>query len=167
VQFKFDKKVDIACKQLLKSYDYIIDCRGLGAKNTTCKLRGVRGEVVRLHAPEVSLTRPIRLMHPRYPIYIAPKPNHEYVIGATEIESQDSGPATVRSTLELLSAAYTVHSGFAEARILSIQTGLRPAFSDNRPQVNHEGKVIGINGLYRHGYLLAPSLVAEAVALIK
>jgi glycine oxidase len=167
VQFKLDEKVDIACKQLLKSYDYIIDCRGLGAKNATCKLRGVRGEVVRLHAPEVSLTRPIRLMHPRYPIYIAPKPNHEYVIGATEIESQDSGPATVRSTLELLSAAYTVHSGFAEARILGIQTGLRPAFSDNRPQVNHEGKVIGINGLYRHGYLLAPSLVAEAVALIK
>ncbi len=167
VQFNFAENINTACEQLQHSHDYIIDCRGLGAKSEQCKLRGVRGEVIRLHAPEVNLTRPVRLMHPRYPIYIAPKPNHEYVIGATEIESQDNGPATVRSTLELLSAAYTVHSGFAEARIINIQTGLRPAFSDNRPQVKRQGKVISINGLYRHGYLLAPSLVAEAVALIK
>ncbi|MGS0534420.1 FAD-dependent oxidoreductase [Pseudoalteromonas sp. SaAl2] len=167
VQFNFAENINTACEQLQQSYDYIIDCRGLGAKSAQCKLRGVRGEVVRLHAPEVNLTRPVRLMHPRYPLYIAPKPNNEYVIGATEIESQDNGPATVRSTLELLSAAYTVHSGFAEARIINIQTGLRPAFSDNRPQVKRQGKVISINGLYRHGYLLAPSLVAEAVALIK
>lgn len=167
VQFNFAENINPACEQLQQSYDYIIDCRGLGAKSAQCKLRGVRGEVIRLHAPEVNLTRPVRLMHPRYPLYIAPKPNHEYVIGATEIESQDNGPATVRSTLELLSAAYTVHSGFAEARIINIQTGLRPAFSDNRPQVKRQGKVISINGLYRHGYLLAPSLVADAVALIK
>ncbi len=167
VQFNFAENINPASEQIQHSHDYIIDCRGLGAKSAQCKLRGVRGEVVRLHAPEVNLTRPVRLMHPRYPLYIAPKPNHEYIIGATEIESQDNGPATVRSTLELLSAAYTVHSGFAEARIINIQTGLRPAFSDNRPQVKRQGKVISINGLYRHGYLLAPSLVAEAVALIK
>lgn len=166
VSFKFAQKVDVGCEKLQQSFDYIIDCRGLGAKSAACKLRGVRGEVVRLYAPEVNLTRPVRLMHPRYPIYIAPKPNHQYVIGATEIESQDNGPATVRSTLELLSAAYTVHSGFAEARVLSIQTGLRPAFSDNRPQVTQQQQLISINGLYRHGYLLAPSLVADAVARI-
>ncbi|MGO2074718.1 MAG: FAD-dependent oxidoreductase, partial [Pseudoalteromonas sp.] len=167
VKFKFGQHVDIESSKLKSSYDYIIDCRGLGAKSATCKLRGVRGEVARLYAPEVLLTRPIRLMHPRYPIYIAPKPNHEYVIGATEIESQDNGPATVRSTLELLSAAYTVHSGFAEGRILNIQTGLRPAFKDNRPAVTQHENVISINGLYRHGYMLAPSLVAKAVELIK
>ncbi|MDP2635813.1 MULTISPECIES: FAD-dependent oxidoreductase [unclassified Pseudoalteromonas] len=165
VKFNFGENIN--CQQLQQSHDYIIDCRGLGAKSAQCKLRGVRGEVIRLHTPEVNLTRPVRLMHPRYPLYIAPKPNHEYVVGATEIESQDNGPATVRSTLELLSAVYTVHSGFAEARIINIQTGLRPAFSDNRPQVKHQGNVISINGLYRHGYLLAPSLVAEAVSLIK
>ncbi len=149
-----------------REFDYIIDCRGLGAKQDQ-PLRGVRGEVARLYAPEVNLTRPVRLMHPRYPIYIAPKPNHEYVIGATEIESQDTDPATVRSTLELLSAAYTVHSGFAEARLLNIQTGLRPAFSDNRPQVKKTSKVISINGLYRHGYMLAPALVAQALSQIE
>ena len=167
VKFVFNQRVTINDNKINnRPFDYIIDCRGLGAKSDK-PLRGVRGEVARLYAPEVNLTRPVRLMHPRYPIYIAPKPNHEYVIGATEIESQDSGAATVRSALELLSAAYTVHSGFAEARLLNIQAGLRPAFSDNRPEVSQVGNVISINGLYRHGYMLAPALVAQAVSRIE
>ena len=167
VKFVFNQHVSINENKINnRPFDYIIDCRGLGAKCDQ-PLRGVRGEVARIYAPEVNLTRPIRLMHPRYPIYIAPKPNNEYVIGATEIESQDTGPATVRSTLELLSAAYTVHSGFAEARLLSIQSGLRPAFSDNRPQINKIGNVISVNGLYRHGYMLAPALVAQALSQIE
>ena len=167
VKCVFNQRVTIKNGEINnRPFDYIIDCRGLGAKSDK-PLRGVRGEVARLYAPEVNLTRPVRLMHPRYPIYIAPKPNHEYVIGATEIESQDSGAATVRSTLELLSAAYTVHSGFAEARLLNIQTGLRPAFSDNRPEVSQVGNVISINGLYRHGYMLAPALVAQVVSRIQ
>ena len=167
VKCVFNQRVTIKNGEINnRPFDYIIDCRGLGAKSDK-PLRGVRGEVARLYAPEVNLTRPVRLMHPRYPIYIAPKPNHEYVIGATEIESQDSGAATVRSTLELLSAAYTVHSGFAEARLLNIQAGLRPAFSDNRPEVTQVGNVISINGLYRHGYMLAPALVAQVVSRIE
>ena len=167
VKCVFNQRVTIKNGEINnRPFDYIIDCRGLGAKSDK-PLRGVRGEVARLYAPEVNLTRPVRLMHPRYPIYIAPKPNHEYVIGATEIESQDSGAATVRSALELLSAAYTVHSGFAEARLLNIQTGLRPAFSDNRPEVSQVGNVISINGLYRHGYMLAPALVAQVVSRIE
>ncbi|WP_075594335.1 FAD-dependent oxidoreductase [Pseudoalteromonas sp. PAB 2.2] len=149
-----------------QSYDFVFDCRGLGAKTALPSLRGVRGEVARLYAPEVNLSRPVRLMHPRYPIYIAPKLNHQFVIGATEIESHDTGKVTVRSALELLSAAYTVHSGFAEARIESLQSGLRPAFADNRPQVTREGRVISLNGLYRHGYLLAPYVVDEAISLM-
>ncbi|MEM5481826.1 FAD-dependent oxidoreductase [Pseudoalteromonas fuliginea] len=167
VKCVFNQRVTIKNGEINnRPFDYIIDCRGLGAKSDK-PLRGVRGEVARLYAPEVSLIRPVRLMHPRYPIYIAPKPNSEYVIGATEIESQDSGAATVRSTLELLSAAYTVHSGFAEARLLNIQAGLRPAFSDNRPEVSQVGNVISINGLYRHGYMLAPALVAQVVSRIE
>lgn len=167
VQFKFACKVELNGHQVNgQSFNYVFDCRGLGSKQNEPLLRGVRGEVARLYAPEVNLTRPIRLMHPRYPIYIAPKPNHQFVIGATEIESQDTGKVTVRSALELLSAAYTVHSGFAEGRIESLQSGLRPAFADNRPKVSIQDRVISINGLYRHGYLLAPLVVDEAVSLI-
>ncbi len=146
------------------SFELVVDCRGIGAKEVMPGLRGVRGEVARVHAPEVTLRRPVRLMHPRYPIYIVPKPENEFVIGATEIESQDQGQASVRSTLELLSAAYSVHSGFAEARVLSVLAGLRPAFFDNRPRIEKERGLIRINGLYRHGYLLGPAVVFEALA---
>lgn len=140
--------------------EWVFDCRGLGAKQSWQALRGVRGEVIRLHAPEVTLQRPTRLMHPRYPIYIAPKPDHVFVIGATEIETEDLSPASVRSTLELLSAAYTVHSGFAEARILEISTQARPTLKDNLPAIRKIGpRSLQINGLYRHGFLIAPAMI--------
>ena len=105
-------------------------------------------------------------MHPRYPIYIAPKPDHVFVIGATEIESEDRSPASVRSTLELLSAAYSVHSGFAEARVLEIATQLRPTLPDNLPALRWLGpRSLQINGLYRHGFLIAPAMLDATLEL--
>jgi glycine oxidase len=140
--------------------DWVFDCRGLGARTEWSALRGVRGEVVRLHAPDVTLQRPTRLIHPRYPIYIAPKEDHIFVIGATEIETEDLSPPSMRSTLELLSAAYTVHSGFAEARILEISTQARPTLADNLPAVRCIGQnTLQVNGLYRHGFLIAPAML--------
>jgi glycine oxidase len=140
--------------------DWLFDCRGLGANAQWGQLRGVRGEVARIHAPEVSLSRPTRLIHPRYPIYIAPKQDHLFVIGATEIESNDLSPPSVRSTLELLSAAYAVHPGFAEARILEIATQCRPTLPDNLPAIRHLGpRCLQINGLYRHGFMISPALL--------
>ncbi len=160
--------VDIS--EVEQDFNLVIDCRGLGSKtdlaDKNANLRGVRGEVVRVKAPEVELTRPIRVMHPRHPIYIAPKPNNEYVIGATEIESEDNKSATVRSTLELLSAAYSVHKGFAEAEVLSIKVGLRPTLLDNEPSIIIQGNLIQVNGLYRHGYLIAPSVLQQLLLLI-
>ena len=147
--------------------DWVIDCRGLGAKPQWNALRGVRGEVIRVHAPEVTLQRPTRLVHPRYPLYIAPKPDHLFVIGATEIESDDMSPASVRSTLELLSAAYAVHSGFAEARIVEIATQCRPTLPDNLPAIRQpQPRVLQINGLYRHGFMIAPALLDAAMELL-
>jgi len=155
----------------LKGFDWIIDCRGLGLQQdidlSKTHFRGVRGEVVRVHAPDVTLHRPIRLMHPRYPIYIAPKENHHFVIGATQLESEDTRKPTVRSALELLSACFSVHSGFAEAEIISMDSGLRPAYLDNHPKIHQNGNRIIVNGLFRHGYLLAPVLVEECVKLVK
>jgi glycine oxidase len=152
-------------------FDWVIDCRGLGAKsswsNTHNPLRGVRGEVIRVHAPEVKLQRPTRLIHPRYPIYIAPKENDLYVIGATEIESEDLSPVSVRSSMELLSAAYSVHSGFAEARILESATQCRPTLKNNLPEICvPRAGIMQINGLYRHGYLIAPAVMDAAQELL-
>ncbi|MDG6779078.1 glycine oxidase ThiO [Thiomicrorhabdus sp. zzn3] len=154
-----------------KPYDFdrIIDCRGLGAKAQIPagqRLRGVRGEVLRLYAPDVTLNRPVRLMHPRYPLYIAPKENHHFVVGATQIESEDTRQPTVRSALELLSACFSVHKGFAEAEIIQFASGLRPALADNEPRIWVKDHLIQINGLFRHGYLLAPVIVEQCVALV-
>lgn len=143
------------------SADFVVDCRGIGSDDP--ELRGVRGEVIRVRAPEVATTRPIRLMHPRYQLYISPRPNSEFVIGATEIESSSSSGVTVRSALELLSAAFTVHSGFAEAEITEMRSALRPAYPDNRPRVQWREGVLSINGLYRHGFLIAPAVIQAAL----
>jgi len=146
---------------------WVIDCRGLGARPQWNALRGVRGEVIRVHAPEVSLQRPTRLVHPRYPLYIAPKPGNLFVIGATEIESDDMSPASVRSTLELLSAAYAVHSGFAEARVVEIATQCRPTLPDNLPALRlPQPHVLQINGLYRHGFMIAPAMLDAALEVL-
>ena len=105
-------------------------------------------------------SRPVRLIHPRWPLYVIPRGDGRFMLGATSIEAQDSG-VSVRSALELLGAAYAVHPAFAEARIVEFGSALRPAFPDNLPRISIE-KDIAVNGLYRHGFLLAPAL-AELV----
>jgi glycine oxidase len=124
-----------------------------------------------LHAPEVKLRRPTRLIHPRYPIYIAPKEDDVYVVGATEIESEDLSPMSVRSAMELLSATYTVHSGFAEARILEMSTQCRPTLKDNLPEICHDQRLnvaslMKINGLYRHGFMISPAILDCALEIL-
>lgn len=146
-----------------QEFDWVVDCRGVGAKQDLSGLRGVRGEVLWVDAPEVSLSRPVRLMHPRYQLYIAPKPNRRYVIGATEIESESMAPITVRSSLELQSALYSVHKGFSEANIIRAFAHCRPAFMDNLPKVLVSDQLLQVNGLYRHGYLLAPTVIQSAL----
>jgi len=147
----------------VEHFDWVFDTRGLGAQDQISDLRGVRGEVFWLDAPEVNITRPTRMLHPRYKIYIVPRPNNRYIIGATEIESEDKSPMSVRSSLELLSAVYSMHSGFAEARIVNMVTNCRPTLKDNLPAITQDEKITRINGLYRHGYLLAPAVVEEAL----
>ncbi|WP_416192712.1 FAD-dependent oxidoreductase [Neisseria sp. CCUG12390] len=157
----------------LTEFDGIIDCRGYGAKtrwnrpSERSRLRGVRGEVARVYAPEVSLNRPVRLLHPRYPLYIAPKENHLFVIGATQLESESDAPASVRSGLELLSALYAVHPAFGEAEIREIAVGLRPTLNHHDPEIRYSktDKLIEINGLFRHGFMISPAVADAAVRL--
>jgi len=146
-----------------ENFDWVFDARGLGANEEVKNLRGVRGEVFWLDAPEVNITRPTRMLHPRYKIYIVPRPNNRYIIGATEIESEDKSPMSVRSSLELLSAVYSMHTGFAEARIVNMVTNCRPAMKDNLPRIENSDRLTRINGLYRHGYLMAPAIVEQAL----
>lgn len=140
-----------------------IDCRGLAAKDALADLRGVKGEMLILKSPELNISRPVRFIHPRMPLYIVPRGSGVYMLGATMIESSDRSRITARSMLELLSAAYALHPAFAESEVLEIGVDVRPAFPDNLPRIRRRGNRLFINGLYRHGYLLAPAL-AEMTA---
>jgi glycine oxidase len=136
--------------------------RGTGAK-PDMNVRGVRGEIFWLHAPSVELQRPIRLLHPRHRVYLVPRGGNRIVVGASEIESEDRSPISLRSTVELLAAAHSVIPELAEARIIHSETNLRPALPDNLPLMEISDGITRINGLFRHGWLIAPALTEGAL----
>ena len=144
----------------------MIDCRGLAARDEQKELRGVKGEMIIVETSEVELSRPVRLIHPRWPLYVIPRGDGKFMLGATSIEAEDTG-VSVRSALELLGAAYAVHPAFAEARIVEFGSGLRPAFPDNLPRITMVQNKIAVNGLYRHGFLLAPALAELTLAHVE
>jgi glycine oxidase len=146
--------------------DWTIDCRGLAAQDALPDLRGVRGEMLILATREITLKRPVRLLHPRYPVYIVPRAPGQFMIGATMIENDDDGRITARSLLELLGAAYSLHPAFAEAELVETGAGVRPAYPDNLPRIRRDGRTLYVNGLYRHGFLLAPALARRTVQAV-
>jgi glycine oxidase len=172
------------------SVDLAIDVRGVGASlrasqrshtdpsvrsaaqgeqrepSATDAVRGVRGEIIWLHAPGVRLQRPVRLLHPRHRVYIVPRPGDRFVVGASEIESEDRSPVSLRTAVELMSAAHSVIPELAEARIVHMESNLRPALPDNEPHTHIEPGLLRINGLFRHGWLLAPALVQDALVAL-
>jgi glycine oxidase len=143
-------------------FDVVFDVRGVGAR-PDLPVRGVRGEILWLHASGVELRRPLRLLHPRWRVYLVPRPDDIVVVGASEIESEDRSPISVRSLLGLLSAAHSVLPELAEARVVHTETNLRPALPDNLPRIEHQPGLTRINGLFRHGWLIAPALVEDAL----
>jgi len=142
----------------------VVDCSGYAAP--LGELRGVRGEMVLLRAPEIALSRPVRVLHPRVPVYIVPRGEGVYLVGATMLESDAARGVSARSLLELLSAAYALHPAFGEAEILETGTGIRAAFPDNLPRIRRAGGALHVNGLYRHGFLLAPALACRAAEVL-
>jgi glycine oxidase len=102
------------------------------------------------------------MLHPRVPLYVVPRGEGLFMVGATMIESDQRRRITARSMLELLSGAYALHPAFGEAEIVEIGCDARPAFADNLPRIRRRGRTLYVNGLYRHGFLLAPSLARMA-----
>lgn len=157
VSFRFGEEAGDA-----GDYASVIDCRGPQAIGEIEGLRGVRGEMLYLETGDVTLSRPVRLLHPRHPLYIVPRGNGRFMLGATMIETEDDGPITARSMMELLNTAYALHPAFAEARIVETGTGIRPAFPDNVPRLIETSEGLAVAGMHRHGFLLAPALAREA-----
>ena len=144
----------------------VIDCRGLEARDHLCDLRGVKGEMVTVRSEDVILHRPVRLLHPRFPLYVVPRCNGVFMLGATQIESGERNRATVRSVVELLNAAYALHTAFGEAELLEVGADARPAFPDNLPRIRRTCDRVYVNGLYRHGFMLSPALARMTADLL-
>jgi len=148
-------------------FDRIVDCTGHTRVGSLSGLRGVRGEMLYLATQEVSLSRPVRLLHPRIPLYIVPREPGRFMVGATMIETEEAGPISARSMMEFLNAAYALHPSFGEAQIIESGTGIRPAFPDNLPRIVQEGKTLFINGAHRHGFLLSPAMARQAADFLQ
>ncbi|MEZ5636225.1 MAG: FAD-dependent oxidoreductase [Burkholderiaceae bacterium] len=143
-------------------FDWAIDVRGV-AGQAPALVRGVRGETVWLRLQGHGLLRPVRLLHPRHRVYVVPRSADLLIVGASEIESADRSPVSLRSAVELMAAAHSIFPALDEARIERLDVNLRPALPDNEPASSIEPGLVRINGLFRHGWLLAPALVEDVL----
>lgn len=159
VRFHFGQTIDAPV-------DWRIDCTGRARLPDDAALRGVRGEMLYLRTGDIQLSRPVRFLHPRHPIYVVPRRQGVFMVGATMIESESSGPITARSLMELLNAAYALHPAFGEAQITETGTGIRPAYPNNLPRITRSGSIYSVNGMYRHGFLLSPALARDVADLL-
>ena len=150
-----------------ENWSFVIDATGISYKKYDKNLRGVRGEMILVETNEISLSHNIRFLHPRIPLYIVPRENNLFMIGATMIESDFSGAISARSMLEFLSSAYALHPAFSESRIVESSSGVRPAYADNLPHISQNDRHICLNGFYRHGFLLAPKMAQEILKIIQ
>ena len=129
-------------------------------------LRGVKGEMMILRSNDVKLTRPVRMLHPRHPVYVVPRPDGTFMVGATMIENEERARVTAQSLVELVNSAFAIHPAFAEAEVVETGSDVRPSFIDNLPRIVVEGRRIYLNGLYRHGFLLSPALASRAAKIL-
>ncbi|MFT5656852.1 MAG: glycine oxidase [Gammaproteobacteria bacterium] len=151
-----DRGIDIQFGQAVNTEDchgdFVIDSRGFSARQSLPQLCGVKGEMLLLKTQDIKLNRAVRLVHPRNPLYIVPRDDGLFMVGATMIENDERNRITARSMLELLSAAYALHPAFGEEEIVEIGVDVRPAFDDNLPRLLRNKNTLYINGLYRHGF---------------
>jgi glycine oxidase len=142
--------------------DWTFDCRGFAAKPDLRGLRGVKGEMMILRAPDIKLTRPVRMVHPRHPVYLVPRPDGTIMVGATMYENEERARVTAESLVELVNSAFALNPAFAQAEVLETGSDVRPSFADNLPRIRRDGNRLSLNGLYRHGFLLSPPLASRA-----
>lgn len=154
---------------LLGAFSHIVDCRGF-VPGLDPDLVAIQGEIVTVHQPEICLSRPVRRLGGPAPFYIVPRPCGEFAIGATAIV--DPNPIDwrmrVSSATDLLAFASDTVPGLKSARIVGLNSGLRAAYPNRLPEIRsrENGTVIQVNGLYRHGFLLAPVMAASVLAAI-
>ncbi|MBS1166968.1 MAG: thiO 2 [Proteobacteria bacterium] len=143
----------------------IVDTRGLGARDRFPELRAVTAEMAQVRSHKIELTRPIRLLHNRHALYVTPRGQGVYVIGATTIDDDRSG-VSVRSAGELMTHAVSLLPAFADAEVMELRSGLMPVLMNGVPKVQVGDRVIAVNGLFRYGWMVAPAIAEDLLRVI-
>lgn len=119
----------------------------------------VKGEMLRLkHSDNFPLRHVIRIRNRQLGNgYVVPKASG-ILVGSTSEHKGFDRDNTFGGILDILRKSYQVLPGLYELGISEMYSGLRPATEDHQPVIRRlEGApVYVLNGLYRHGILLAP-----------
>ena len=121
--------------------------------------------MIRVRTREIVFTRTVRLLHPRMPLYVVPRPDGEFMIGATMIESAEKGAVSVRSAIELLERGLRASSGVRRSGDSRDERRREAGLPDNEPRIIEKDGRIYVNGFYRHGFLLSPAFAERAADL--
>ncbi|QLE79482.1 FAD-dependent oxidoreductase [Francisella sp. Scap27] len=149
-------------------YEYVYDCRGFPIeKSKDSRLYGTRGEALIVQHKDINLKHVIRLAHPRHPLYLIPRGNGVFYVGATSILSEDYSSISVQSVMELLSMLLVIDKRFSEARLIKTLTSVRSTSFDDKPLIIRNMGNTSINGLSRHGYLFAPKIANDLLEEFK
>jgi glycine oxidase len=129
-------------------------------------VRPVKGQTLRLRLPGPSrLGHVVRGTVKGSPIYVVPRADGEYVVGASSEEVGFDLEPRAGAVYELLRDAQSVVPELGEAVLVDVSTGLRPGSPDNAPLIGPSGVdgLIHATGHYRNGILLTP-VTADGVA---
>lgn len=141
--------------------DWAVDCRGAGAgPDETVDL--VQGQALWLHAPHVSLVRPLRQLHATLRLDLVPRPGGIFIVSAQHTPSH-AGSQPLPDATQLLTMASALVPALADAHVMHLETNLRPARQTACPQIRITPGLLRITGLHHYGWLLAPTVVDEAL----
>jgi glycine oxidase len=147
--------------------DVIVVAAGIGAAALTgLPIRPVKGQTVRLRAPEPAIRHVIRGWVRGRQVYLVPRGDGEIVVGATEEERGDDTSVTVGGLLDLLRPAAELLPEVVEYPVTEIVAGLRPGTPDNAPYLGlWKDNIVVAAGHHRNGVLLTP-VTADAIATL-
>jgi len=129
-------------------------------------VRPVKGQTLRLRLPGAPrLAHVVRGSIKGVPIYVLPRTDGTYVVGASAEEVGFDQSPRAGAVYELLRDAQSLMPELGEAVLAEISTGLRPGSPDNAPSIGPSAipGLIHATGHYRNGILLTP-VTAYAIA---
>lgn len=138
------------------------------------RLRPVYGETLRLQIPATATgTAPIigpdhvvRALVEDRSVYVVPRGDGRYVVGATERENQPDTPAG--AVYRLLRDAHQVVPDVLEMHLTEIVARARPTTPDHLPLLGDISPgLLAATGTYRHGVLLAPAIAHTISSLLQ